>query len=412
MPDRGGRTKGMSAHPFADADARLVAAAKDLQVLKLVAWPESLAERFLAAWEAGRPEIPEPPPLRLHFDPPLEELDALSRPASDHPAAQFVAETAASYAATVRMLQGAGTPEFTRWSIELYGRPRDEVLPGGPTHLTAAERFMETTSELQGGCFVTDADLCYTPQHVRDEVDRRSQALFGDRNPRIELDDGLAAKAAAGAERIRIRTATCFSGADLEQLWYHEACVHTATALNGRLQPHLATLSLNAPRTTATQEGLATFSELVTGSIDLARLRRLALRVKAIDLALDGADFIDLFKFFLEAGQGERESYYSTARIFRGGDPRGGAVFTKDGVYLKGLLEVYTFLHESLAQNRVERTRNLFAGRMTCPDVVSLEPLFEDGTVAPPRFEPDWLQRRNQLAAYLAFSSLANSLPL
>ena len=119
-----------------------------------------------------------------------------------------------------------------------------------------------------------------------------------------------------------------------------------------------------------------------------------------------------MFTFFLEAGQGERESYYSTARVFRGGDPRGGAVFTKDGVYLKGLLEVYTFLHDALAENRVERTRQLFAGRLTCDDVVALEPLFADGTVVEPRFEPDWLQRRNQLAAYLAFSSLAHSLPL
>src|SRR5690606_25614190 len=145
-------------------------------------------------------------------------------------------------------------------------------------------------------------------------------------------------KAAAGARKIRIRGGTCFSWMDIPQLVNHEAFVHTLTMLNGREQPHLKSMGLGAPRTTRVQEGLAIFAELITGAIDLSRLRRIALRVKAVHMAMEGADFIQVFSFFLDAGQNELESYYSAMRIFRGGDVRGRLVFTKDVVYLVGLV--------------------------------------------------------------------------
>ena len=99
--------------------------------------------------------------------------------------------------------------------------------------------------------------------------------------------------------------------------------VHTLTAINGRVQPVLTSLSLGSPRTTATQEGLATFAELITGAIDLARLRRLALRVRAIRLAEQSADFIELYRYLVESGEPSIEAVHTAMRVFRGGDPRG-----------------------------------------------------------------------------------------
>lgn len=402
----------MATHPYAAADARLVEAAKGLHVLGKIAWPGELCDVFLEGWRAGEPKLPTPPAVEVRLDEEAEVLEELARPAADHPGATFVARTAASYLSAVRMLQAAGTPDFTKRSIELYGQPQDPSYGGGASNLVAAERFLDMSQDLLQSSFISDAELCHTPEHVRRVLEERCAALFGGPKVAVQLDPKLTSKAAAGAERIRLRSATCFTPADVEQLWFHEAGVHAVTALNGRAQPSLTCLSLGAPRTTATQEGLATFAELITGSIDLARLRRLALRVKAIDLALEGADFIEVFRFFLEAGQTERESYYSTARVFRGGDPRGGIAFTKDGVYLKGLLAVYSFLHDALAKNEVERTHYLFVGRLTCEDAVSLTPLIEEGTVALPRYEPEWLQNRGCLAAHLAFSALARSLSI
>ena len=35
-------------------------------------------------------------------------------------------------------------------------------------------------------------------------------------------------------------------------------------------------------------------------------------------MALSGADFVQVFRYFLEAGQNEAESFSSTQRVFRG----------------------------------------------------------------------------------------------
>ena len=94
--------------------------------------------------------------------------------------------------------------------------------------------------------------------------------------------------------------------------------MHSLTALNGREQPVLGSLALSSPRTTATQEGLATFAEQITGNIDIERMKRVSLRIEAIAMALDGADFIEVFRYFLDAGQiGRRKLRLGAARVPR-----------------------------------------------------------------------------------------------
>jgi uncharacterized protein (TIGR02421 family) len=401
------------AHPFGELDRELVRVAKDVKVLSAISWPGELAERFLASWRAGRPELPQPPPPEVDFDPAaLEALERLASAAGDHPIARFIARTADSYLRAARMLQAAGTPDFGKRSVALYGRPTDPVAAGGATNLTAADHFIEATAELAKSDYLPPEANAYKAKELRDLLQERIAPFFTRDKVEVVLDPTLTSKAAAGAFCVRIRPDARFNRHDLEQLYHHEALVHTATLLNGRHQPALAALSLGAPRTTATQEGLATFAELITGAIDLGRLRRLALRVKAVQMGLDGADFIEVFRFFRQSGQSERESYFSTARIFRGGDVRGGAVFTKDGVYLRGLLNVHTFFHAALAGRKVQFPHYLFAGRLTCGDVVDLEECFAEGLVAPPVYEPDWVKNRSRLAAYLAFSALSHTLPI
>lgn len=134
------------------------------------------------------------------------------------------------------------------------------------------------------------------------------------------------------------------------------------------------------------------------------RLRRLALRVRAVKDALDGADFLQIFRGFLEAGQSEEDSYTSTERIFRGGDVRGKIVFTKDAAYLGGLLEAHTFLRVAIRDNRPELIPRLFAGRLTLGDVFELSPFFDSGVLLPPRYVPPWADDLRRIAAMLAYS--------
>jgi hypothetical protein len=63
-----------------------------------------------------------------------------------------------------------------------------------------------------------------------------------------------------------------------------------------------------------------------------------------IQHAIDGADFIDVYRYFLEKTDHPEQSFQNAKRVFRGGVMTGGAPFTKDIVYLEGLADVHNFL--------------------------------------------------------------------
>lgn len=129
-------------------------------------------------------------------------------------------------------------------------------------------------------------------------------------------------------------------------------------------------------------------------------------------MALDGADFIEVFKFFLDGGQTEYESVKSAQRIFRGGDVKGGVVFTKDAVYLEGLFEVHTFLRVAIRDNKPNIVRNLFAGRLTMGDTLRLEPYFHNGWLNPPTYLPTWAVDLRRLSASMAYSAFTTNIKL
>lgn len=394
-------------------DRRLCEIARGIRVLGALTWPEGAVRRFLESWRRRDPELPAVEPPRVSLREEREALQQIVDAADqDEPLERFVADTARSYAVAARMLEAAGTPAFTELSRALYGGP-DDRLPGAVMrHRDAATMLLDTTDNLTAAGVIGDAELCLTPEHVADELRAAFACFFGPEAPEVTIDRELASKAAAGSKRVRIRAQTCFSALDVAQLVEHEGFVHAATALNGRAQPYLTCMALSAPRTTATQEGLATLAELTTRAIDIARLRRLALRTVAIQHALDGADYVDVFRFFLEAGQSEDESARSAMRVFRGGDVRGRIAFTKDVVYLAGLTAVHTFLRKAIAESRPHLVRRLFAGRLALPDVHRLDPAFASGHVAEPRFVPEWAQDLHRLAAYLAFSTIIDRIDL
>jgi uncharacterized protein (TIGR02421 family) len=394
-------------------DAALVQASKKIKVLNTLAWPIGVEEKFLEDWRKGKPHLPaikiEPPDVKSS----VKELDAIVKQCDQvDPVEKFLSETALSYANAGRMLMHVGTPDFTKYSIKIYGRPDAVYKLQGLTGVDGAKFFLDVTDKLIGNPNIqpTETDISATDfaGWLKAEVDE----FFQHDSVEVIVDQKLSSKALAGATRIRVRGSAIFSQLDKDQLLYHEAFVHTATQLNGRKQMNLQSLGLGAPRTTRTQEGIAVMAELITNAIDISRLRRIALRVIAVKMALDGADFIDLFKFFLEAGQSEEESVKSAQRIFRGGAVKGGVVFTKDAVYLQGLLEVHTFLRLAIRDNQPNLVRNLFAGRLTMADALRLNPLFESGWLIPPTYIPTWASDLRRLAAMMAYSAFISNIKL
>jgi uncharacterized protein (TIGR02421 family) len=396
-----------------DLDNRLVLASKQIKVLTSLVWPEETCPRFLDAWNAGNPRLPHPHFAPVQYGDNINELKKIMAACDRaHPVGNYIYLTAESYCTAATMLQNRGNPIFTELSAQLYGRPSDKIGSGGLTHADAATHFIESTRDFIAAYEEPSGGGLLSAEHVVSEMKKVLGPFFKNHPIEVAIDPGLTSKAAAGAQRIRIRGGTVFSQVDIGQLIQHEGLVHMLTMLNGREQPRLKSLGLGSPRTTRTQEGLATFAELITSTIDLSRLQRIALRIRAVQLAELGADFIEVFRFFLDAGQEPMESFQSTARVFRGGDPRGKVIFTKDTVYLQGLIFIHTFLRKALQSAKFRFPAYLFAGRLTLGDVVALEPFFESGFIEQPQYEPPWLQHRQRLAAYLCYAIFANRISL
>lgn len=394
---------------LAERSKNVERATRKIRLLVHLRWPVEAETRFL---DSADPH-PEPPGIRL--DPvvpvvPDEELKAL-QDALDRadPAHEFLARTLESARQSQALTTALGSHGFVKLGLEMYGRPDDPVAPGAPSALEAARLFIAATDTLNLDEPPTKLDATEAAEWLR----RETLPYLDDPQLEIELDPGLASLATAGSTRIRLRADAHFSEIQLNQLLQHEALVHAATRRNGQEQDALGALAMGPPRTTEAQEGLATFAELITDCMDLQRLRRIALRVVALQMALDGADFVQLWTWFREQGQTPEESYHSTRRILRGGDASpGGGIFAKDGVYVSGLLRLHALLLASMRENDNDLPMRLFAGRLTFGDAVRLRPLFEDGTLTPPPRMPRWAAQRECLGAFLSFSALTTRFDL
>ena len=393
-------------------DARMAKAAKGIRLLSLASWPASEQQAFLAGWARGNPRLPDYRYPRHDFSEARRELAAVAAAADpSHPLGQYLVESAQGWVLAAELLEQLGTRQVTDLSMALFGTP-DQALPGGTSAREAANHFLLVADELDRELLAASEQVEISATALALRLQSALDDFFDARVVGVELDPDLIAKAAAGASKIRLRAGAAFSDYDFQQLLQHEALVHSLTALNGQQQAVLPSLALSSPRITATQEGLAVFAEQITGSIDIERMKRVSLRIEAVAMALEGADFIQVFRYFLASGQNEVESFTSAQRVFRGVPTSGGAAFTKDTVYLRGLIGVHTFFRWALKRGRLRLCRLLFAGKMTLGDVQRFEPLFDAGVLQEPRWLPPWVARANGLAGTLAFSLFANKIRL
>jgi uncharacterized protein (TIGR02421 family) len=385
-----------------EASAEILEAGKSVRVLRVLSWPEEVERQFAAgkARELPRPSYRVSPDLGAA----LERLRALqARITGDNEVERFLRDTCASLATAARMLSAVGTKDFYFHSVELYGRPASLSSDRKTTNLDLARHFDQVIAG-----FAPPPDELDQPtlsaEQAQGELKARFEAFFG-REIRVVIADGGAANASATAEEIRIKRGARFSARDLRQIEAHEGQVHVATALNGRAQPVLPFVGVPSPRTTSTQEGLAVLTEFLSRATCLPRIRRLSDRTLAIQMAEEGADFLDLFRFFQSRGQDDAAAFDCARRVCRGGLVGGGAPFTKDVCYLDGLLRVTNFLRIALVKGRTEFVRLLFAGKIAVEDVPLFDHLARAGLVREPAHMPEWARDLSYLTAFIGYTA-------
>ena len=223
------------------------------------------------------------------------------------------------------------------------------------------------------------------------------------------MSDSIIADAAAGAEAIRLRKNATFSKRMLKQLEVHEGWVHLGTTLNGKRQPICTFLSKGIPSSTTTQEGLAIIMEIFSFASFPERVLRINNRVKAISMAEEGANFIEIFNYYRETGYHEYESYAAAARIFRGSIPS-GKPFTKDLSYTRGFVQIFNYLRLAIDQGFVDHIPLLFVGKTALEDLRLIVDLVEEGLVVKPKYVPPQFKDSAPLCAWSAYSLFLNKL--
>lgn len=401
--------------PAADRDrirtvaTRLHQAAKPIKILKAISWPDSIKADFLAQGATTLPQVDYPP-----FDPqPVLDLVRAARrdiwvggSAIDN----WLEQQAHSLEIGARMLAGIGTPLFFEYSRQAYGEPTSPMRFDTKTPLDLAQQIQGVIQQLDHIQVDIAPPAYHSAEEVALELEPAVRRHFGDQAPAIQVVDTLSANALAAASRIRLRRDARFTDRDAAQLLHHEAYIHVATALNGKAQADLPILAAGHPGTTRTQEGLAVFAEILSGTIELNRFQRLADRVFAIQMAVAGADFIEVYRYFLERTDSPDQSFESARRVFRGGIISGGAPFTKDVVYLYGLLQVSTAIRAIFSAGRADCLRLLFCGKLDVLDLPALCELTAAGLCRLPQFVPPWVQDPRYLLALLTYSTFMNQI--
>jgi uncharacterized protein (TIGR02421 family) len=385
-----------------EASAEILEAQRPIRVLRALSWSDEVEQQFFAqkARELPRPTYRISPDLA----PSLERFRALAaRLSGPSEIERFLRDTCASMATAARMLAAVGTKEFYFHSVELYGRPASLSADRRTTNLDLAQHFDQVIAGFAPPLEAVDQPTIPAEEAVA-ILKKRFEEFFG-REIKVSLVDDGVANASASAEEIKIKRGTMFSARDLRQIEFHEGHVHMATALNGRAQPVMPFVGVPAPRTTSSQEGLAVLTEFLTQSTSLTRLRRLSDRTLAIQMAEEGADFLDLFRFFQGRGHDEETAFDSARRVCRGGLVEGGAPFTKDVCYLDGLLRVTNFLRIALVKGQTEFVRLLFAGKLAVDDVPLFGRLLREGLVREPIFVPAWARDLAYLTAFMAYAA-------
>jgi uncharacterized protein (TIGR02421 family) len=401
---------------------RLVEAQRPIRILDAIKWDDDVERAF---FEKGGRELP--PVTReyyqsrpLPFDPAgkLHEFHAIERDVRRqlgefNAPGQLMARRCQEYREVVHLLTHRGTPAFAELSERLYGSAGDSFHAGDPNLADLGHMMSDILDNLTHETIFGQPETTFdAPQAVELLAGRLKDYFQSGDMVRVRLSDGIVADAAAGSDYIKLRGNARFTARELRLLEVHEGWVHLGTTLNGQNQPVCTFLSKGPPSATMTQEGLAVLTEIFAFASHPARVRRLTNRIEGVAMAEAGANFLEVYRFFLAEGYTPHESYQHAMRIFRGSLPEGAGPFTKDLCYSKGFVLIYNFIRLAVSRGQARRVPLLFCGKTTLADIKILGQLADEGLVVPPRYVPPQFADLHALSAWMCFANFLNRLSL
>jgi len=244
----------------------------------------------------------------------------------------------------ITMVERRRTPDFLYSSLSLYGGVEQ----------TLVDEANAVLDHLPKSCTEPDSELVGAEEFA--ETALREVAYYRDQwegfTPDVIIREDMEASILCDHGNLLVGGKAEVPRSRVAPLIHHEVGTHLVTYYNGKAQP-LRQLSLGLADFLELQEGLAVLSEFLTGPLSKRRMQYLALRVLAVKMMIEGAHFVDTFQTLRQRCKVPlRVLFGLVVRVYRGGG------FTKDAVYLRGLVQVLNLLASG------EELQPLFVGKI------------------------------------------------
>lgn len=298
------------------------------------------------------------------------------------------------YSTLLTMMENFDTPFFYENAVRLYGT--GHKLSKNNAFLYFLEQMPAfTVPDLGDKGFEASAGMDFLRSHLSE--------VFPPESFEVKPSTSLLSDASSGRRTVKLNPSKSYSHKELEIFLVHEGWVHLGTSLNGQAQPDHLWLSTWAPRTTFLQEGLALLTEIITGCLTPERWNKVVLRHLATNMAERGSPIKDVYEYLRHHGMNYRDSFKLALRVYRGVPLEGGMAFTKELLYLHGMIELLYHLHFFKAP-----LKSLWAGKMSFEEHVILLDKSNDINPGiayfPPGLETPEVEERLRKLKELSFS--------
>lgn len=271
----------------------------------------------------------------LPIDPDVlkRELYNLKIEEVDDPALSFLfREKREELELQISMLYDRGTSHFFYNSLMLYDGIERDLRQHATTLLQEVE---ETAPEDRQDNFLSALDFKKLAEKEFDYFREQDENFYS----KIHVRDDVNILMVSRGE-LYIPSDYKMAATETKALIQHEIGTHVLTYYNGLQQP-LRLLSNGLTDYDTLQEGIAVLSEYLVGGLTANRMRTLAGRVVAAAARMDGCDFTEIFELLHKThGFTTTRAFNITSRIMQGGG------FTKDVIYLRGLVEVKKYIEK------------------------------------------------------------------
>lgn len=273
----------------------------------------------------------------------------------------------------ITMLSDVGTKRFVYGSQQVYGELTASLL--SLAHSLLERINPHNREDMSQG----EANATEFAKHARKEV-RYYRSLMPQFTAEVVIRDDMYAGLMCSDGDLLIGRDSKLPRSRIEALLQHEVGTHLLTYYNGVVEP-FKLLHTGLAGYDSFQEGLAVLSEYLVGGLSKPRLRLLAARVVAVHMMLQTATFVETFRALTkDFGFNQRVAYTITMRVYRGGG------FTKDAVYLRGLVEILDYLGGG------GTLEPLFVGKIASEHIRFVRELLHRKVILPATVQPRYLQ--------------------